>query len=250
MHKVNILGVEVDAVEKEGLHEAVVESIRNSHKDVYAYVNVHALNIAQRNEVFREFLNAASITYCDGEGVRLGARFLGETLPSRIVLTYWVWDLCRLCEREGYSLFLLGGEAESVEAAARRISHMYPTLRISGYHHGFFDKWGPDNARILRLIHDANPDVLIVGFGMPLQEEWINRNFDTLRAHVILPAGSMIEYVAGKKKPAPTWMANHGMEWVYRLMQEPRRLWRRYLVGNPLFMYRVLMQRLQQRSLG
>jgi N-acetylglucosaminyldiphosphoundecaprenol N-acetyl-beta-D-mannosaminyltransferase len=250
MDKVRILGVGIDAIEQYALEEAVVDSVRQRRKDVYAYVNVHALNIAQHDDVFREFLNSAAITYCDGEGVRVGARFLGRMLPSRIVLTYWVWDLCRLCEREGFSMFLLGGEVESVERAVRQIKQQYRSLVISGFHHGFFDKWGAENTTVLRLIEQAHPDVLIVGFGMPLQESWIQRNLGALHARVILPAGSMIEYVAGKKKAAPRWMANHGMEWVYRLIQEPRRLWRRYLLGNPLFMARVLIQRVKQGDLG
>ncbi len=249
MDKVDILGVEVDAVTKEDLEEAVIESIRRRRRDVLAYVNVHALNLAQVDASFRQFLNTATLSYCDGEGVRLGAWALGRKLPSRIVLTYWIWDLCALCVREGVSFFLLGGEPGSAKAAAQRMMDRYPGLRIAGFHHGFFDKSGPDNEEVLRRIRTARPDVLVVGFGMPLQEQWIRRNLAALDAGVILPAGSMIEYVAGRKKHAPPWMANHGMEWVYRLLQEPGRLWRRYLIGNPLFLLRVVLQRVRRGSL-
>jgi N-acetylglucosaminyldiphosphoundecaprenol N-acetyl-beta-D-mannosaminyltransferase len=250
MGDVNLLGVRVTSIDKGGLQLAITKSIRVRSKEVFAYVNVHALNIAQQDEPFRRFLNDAAVTYCDGEGVRLGARILGQALPSRIVLTYWVWDLCSFCEREGFSLFVLGGERESIEVAVRRMRQEYPALKILGYHHGFFEKTGPENTEVLGKIARTQPDILIVGFGMPLQEQWINTNLAKLSAHVILPAGSMIEYVAGKKRPAPSWMANHGMEWVYRLVQEPRRLWRRYLLGNPLFLARILMERMKGKVEG
>lgn len=92
----------------------------------------------------------------------------------------------------------------------------------------------------------ASPDLLFVGFGMPLQEEWIRRHRHALRAGAIFPCGSMIDYASGLKSIAPPWMRNNGMEWLYRLFQEPGRLWKRYLVGNPRFIFRVMHQRLQE----
>jgi N-acetylglucosaminyldiphosphoundecaprenol N-acetyl-beta-D-mannosaminyltransferase len=86
---------------------------------------------------------------------------------------------------------------------------------------------------------------VFVGFGMPLQEYWIDDNREALRAGIVLPAGSMIDYIAGAKRQTPAWMANNGLEWLYRLAKEPRRLWRRYLIGNPLFLLRILVQRIR-----
>jgi N-acetylglucosaminyldiphosphoundecaprenol N-acetyl-beta-D-mannosaminyltransferase len=129
-----------------------------------------------------------------------------------------------------------------IRLAAGNAARRFPQLKIKGWHHGYFEKQGPENETVIRTIHDAAPDILLVGFGMPVQEDWIEMNRARLNVHAILPAGSLFDYMAGTKSIAPEWMANHGLEWLYRLMQEPGRLWKRYLIGNPLFFIRVLLQ--------
>ncbi len=242
MPKVDILGVQVDVIDTPGLHEAIADSILQERRDVYAYVNINAINIALKDERFRSFLNSSRVVYCDGEGVRLGGRLLGHKLPPRVVLTYWIWELCGFCERRGYSMFFLGATAQYVKEAVERVQERFPSISIVGSYHGFFSKHGPESDNVVELVRRANPDILVVGFGMPLQEFWIDDNLPKLNARVILPAGSMIDYTAGRKGLAPKWMANNGMEWLYRFFQEPGRLWRRYLIGNPLFMIRILVK--------
>jgi len=243
MAKVEILGVRVDAIRKEGLYEA------SGEKGSFAYVNINAINIAQRDEDFRAFLDGARIVYCDGEGVRLGGRLLGHRLPSRIALTHWVWDLCAWCEEHGFSIFFLGAANEVVQRAVQNVTARSPRLKVAGCYHGYFEKSGPESDLVISQINEAKPNVLFVGFGMPLQERWIGQNFVALCANAILTCGSMIEYVAGVRSVSPPWMANHGFEWIYRLCQEPHRMWRRYLLGNPLFLIRILFQRVKQGRL-
>jgi N-acetylglucosaminyldiphosphoundecaprenol N-acetyl-beta-D-mannosaminyltransferase len=248
MPKGNILGIHLDVVDKSGLCEAIVSSITEGSRDVYAYANIHAINLAQQHPRFKAFLNSAHVVYCDGEGVRLGARLLGFSLPPRIVLTYWVWELCALCVERGYSMFFLGAHEDVIRYAAEHAALRFPALRIKGWHHGYFDKQGPENDAIIQTINHAAPDILLVGFGMPVQEDWIEAHQGRLAVHAILPAGSLFDYMAGVKSVAPEWMANHGLEWLYRLLQEPGRLWKRYLIGNPLFFTRVLLQALRGRE--
>lgn len=248
MHKVNILGVQVDSIDTDGLHAAIAESIRQQRKDIYAYVNINAINITQKDKRFRDFLNGAHIVYCDGEGVRLGGKILGYSLPPRVVLTYWIWELCEFCEKEGFSLFFLGATQQYVEEAVQRVRERFPKINIAGSHPGFFPKNGIESDEVVEIINQAKPNILIVGFGMPMQEFWIEENYPNLKANVILPAGSMIDYTAGRKGFAPKWMANNGMEWLYRFFQEPGRLWKRYLIGNPSFMLKVILDSLQERK--
>jgi N-acetylglucosaminyldiphosphoundecaprenol N-acetyl-beta-D-mannosaminyltransferase len=248
MPKGNILGVYLDVIDKNGLHCAIESTVAQGRKDVYAYANIHALNLAQRLQGFKAFLNSSHIVYCDGEGVRLGARLLGFSLPPRVVLTYWAWELCAFCAEQGYSVFFLGAHDNVVRLAAENATRRFPQLKITGWHHGYFQKEGPENEDVIRRIDAAGPDILLVGFGMPAQEEWIAANQSLLNVHAILPAGSLFDYMSGKKSVAPEWMANHGLEWLYRLMQEPGRLWKRYLIGNPLFFARVLLQALRGRE--
>jgi N-acetylglucosaminyldiphosphoundecaprenol N-acetyl-beta-D-mannosaminyltransferase len=247
MPKVDILGVHVDSIDTDGLHEAIIRSVRERRKDVYAYINVHAINIARRDTRFRNFLNKCHIVYCDGEGVRIGARILGSHLPPRVVLTYWIWELCKLFSEERFSVFLLGASEKHVQEAVTRVKKKYPDVDIAGAYHGYFEKQGKENDRVVEMVNNAKPNVLFVGFGMPAQEMWIEENFHRLSANVILPAGSMIDYTAGEKGLAPSWMSNNGMEWLYRFFQEPGRLWKRYLIGNPMFMLNVLVQSWKRR---
>lgn len=248
MRKIDIVGVKVDVIDKTGLHQAIADCVRNDWKEVFAYVTIHAINIAQRDEVFRHFLNNSATVYCDGEGVRLGARILAPSLPPRIVLTRWIWELCSFCTDNRFSVFFLGGSKEASAEAVRRLLQRYPEIAIAGYHHGYFDKTGAENGRVVDLINSVKPNLLFVGFGMPEQERWIQQNLSRLDVNAVLPCGSMVDYVAGMKSVAPAWMADFGMEWMYRLFQEPGRLWKRYLLGNPEFIFRVLLQRIREEK--
>jgi N-acetylglucosaminyldiphosphoundecaprenol N-acetyl-beta-D-mannosaminyltransferase len=248
MDKVNVLGINVARLTTSDLTDQIRLHGKDGTKRVMAYVNVHALNLAQNNDRFRSFLNGADVAYCDGEGVRLGARILGRSLPPRTVLTYWIWDICALCQEQNMSIFLLSGPAPTVDEAARKLRVRFPSLRVAGWHHGFFNRSGEENEEVIRSINAARPDILFVGFGMPAQERWIEENIGRLNVKMIFPSGSMVEYVAGRRHVAPEWMANHGMEWLFRLGQEPVRLWKRYVIGNPLFLLRVIGQRMREGS--
>jgi N-acetylglucosaminyldiphosphoundecaprenol N-acetyl-beta-D-mannosaminyltransferase len=245
MDELRLLDVRVDQIDGPGLERSILSDVGNGSSRLYAYVNVHAVNLAQHDRRFREIINGASVVYCDGEGVRLGARILGRRLPPRTVLTYWVWNLCALMEEKGLSVFFLGAREPVVARAAAVLRERYPRLKLAGWHHGYFAKQGEESRRVVDLINRAAPDLLFVGFGMPLQEYWIEENLGALGAGIVLTAGSMIEYIAGEKKLTPAWMAKSGLEWFYRLLREPRRLWKRYLLGNPQFILRILRQRIR-----
>lgn len=239
---VRILDVRVDAVDKAELLVEIAKRITAGSREYLANVNINAINLAQQDSEFRTILNESPVVYCDGEGVRLGARLLGVTLPPRIVLTYWIWELCAFAAEKGFSIFLLGGTPGAADEAAAAMETRFPGIRIGGTHHGYFNKEGEESDRVVEMIRASRPNILFVCFGMPLQEHWTRRNLERLAANVILFGGSTIEYAAGRKKLTPTWMSRHGLEWFFRLLQEPRRLWRRYLIGNPLFMLKVLLQ--------
>ena len=250
MPKVSILGVDVDDVGKAELEGAIIRAVEGKRKEVFAYVNVHAINLARTDQAFRGFLNNAALAYCDGEGVRFGARVLGSELPPRIVLTRWIWDLGELFQEKGFSAYLLGGAPATVTAAAAKFRACYPRLHLAGCHHGYFDREGHENTMVLDSIRSASPNVLFVGFGMPGQERWIERHLNHLCANAIIPCGGMIDYLSGEVPVAPGWMTENGLEWLYRLLRDPARLWSRYVMGNPAFMLRVFRERLLEGRRG
>ncbi len=175
----------------------------------------------------------------------LAARILGRRIPERIAITDWVWRLAGFAERENLSLFFLGAQPGIAERAAACLKEKYPNLKVVGTHHGYFDQHPEalENEAVLKEINASRPDILLVGFGMPLQERWLMRNWDRIDAHVALTGGAVFDYVSGELKRGPRILTNNGSEWLARLLIEPKRLWRRYVLGNPLFLLRVLKQR-------
>jgi N-acetylglucosaminyldiphosphoundecaprenol N-acetyl-beta-D-mannosaminyltransferase len=186
------------------------------------------------------------LVFCDGAGVMLGARLLGHHIPERITYADWIWQLAEFAEPRGFTFFFLGARPGVADKAAASLKARYPALRVVGTHHGYFDKTpgSAENEAVIEQINAVKPNILIVGFGMPLQERWLRDNWDHIDANVALTGGAVFDYVSGELQRAPRWMTDNGLEWLGRLLIEPRRLWKRYLIGNPLFIWRVLKQRL------
>ncbi len=238
-----ILGVRVDVISLDELLKYVLFIIQDGKKAIIAYVNVHAINIAHEIGWFRNFINHSQVVFCDGFGVKWAARFLKGKQLQRFTPPDWFGRLAEECARLGISMFFLGTRQEVVEKAAAALKGIYPELKIVGAHHGFFEKtmMGPENQAVLARINALKPDILVIGFGMPAQEKWILENWNELNVRVILPVGAFIDYLAGEVVRAPRWMTDNGLEWLGRLTIEPGRLWKRYVLGNPLFLWRVFV---------
>jgi N-acetylglucosaminyldiphosphoundecaprenol N-acetyl-beta-D-mannosaminyltransferase len=245
MDKVNVLGVRVASVCLQDVLDIICETIAENQRALIVHVNVMGALLAYENEWMRRFLNASDLVYCDGMGVKLGAKLLGYDIPERFTLADWVWQLAALAEKEGFSIFLLGNPPGVAEAAAVRLRERMPNLRIAGAQHGYFEKSPdhPENLAVLEKINAAGADILLVGFGMPIQEKWLQENWDHLEVHVAISVGALFEYVAGELKRGPRWMTQHYMEWLARMVISPRRYANRYLHDAPLFLYRILHQK-------
>lgn len=245
-NSISILGVNVHLLTIDQLHEVMEHFIETRAHELVLNVNINCLNLTFDHEWLTEFLNSANVVFCDGAGVMLGARILGSEIPQRITYADWLWDLAGLVEDRGYSLYFLGGRPGVAEKAAARLLQVYPSLNVVGTQHGYFDKnpSSRENRLVIDQINAVRPDILVVGFGMPLQEQWLRDNWHNIDSAIALTGGAVFDYISGELRRAPTWMANNGLEWLARLLIEPRRLWRRYILGNPLFLWRVLLQRL------
>lgn len=244
---VNVLGVAIDALTVDELHQAMRQAVQRRWRVTVLHVNAHGLNLACAHPWLQTYLNEVELVICDGKGVQFAAGWLGGHLPARITYADWMWRLAPFAETEGMSLYFLGGRPGVAQGAADRLRERCPNLRIAGCHHGYFDKTrlGTENQRVLAEVNRADPDILIVGFGMPLQERWLMVNRPALQARVVLAGGAVFDYLSGTLARGPDWMTQNGLEWLARLWIEPRRLWRRYLLGNPQFLCRVLRQKLR-----
>lgn len=242
----NILGVRVSPITADEIHAYIDASIKEDRKSLILHANIKGLNLAHENTWFRDFLNSANIVFCDGAGVIVGAKILGYNIPERITYADWTWQLSRYAEVRGFSFFFLGANPGVGNKAADCLKARYPNLKVVGTYHGYFDKRANslENKAVIERINQTKPDILIVGFGMPTQERWLIDNWDDIDAKIALTGGAVFDYVSGNLRRAPTWMTDNGLEWLGRLLIEPSRLWRRYLVGNPVFIWRVFRQRL------
>ncbi|HEY3291240.1 MAG TPA: WecB/TagA/CpsF family glycosyltransferase [Anaerolineae bacterium] len=237
-------GVKIDSIGIEVLHERIVSSVQSGCQTIICNANANAIVLAQKNEEFKRALNAADIVFCDGFGVLAASRFLGGDLRERVTYADWMEPLSALCEERGFSMFLLGGLDGIAAAAATRLLARHPRLTIAGTQHGYFEKTGAQNAQVIERINQVHPDVLLIGLGMPAQEVWLTQNRTQLNTRVMLPCGACLDYVSGRARRGPRWMTNHGLEWLARLVLEPRRLGRRYTLGLLTFARIVLNQKL------
>jgi N-acetylglucosaminyldiphosphoundecaprenol N-acetyl-beta-D-mannosaminyltransferase len=247
---VEVLGVPVHPLTVEELHGHIAAIIAGDDRELVLHVNVHGLNLAHRHTWLRDLFRSARIVFCDGAGVMLGARILGNRIPARITYADWMWQLAAFASERGYRLFFLGAREGVADRAAENLRRRYPDLAIVGCHHGYFDTTpqSAENRALLAWIERASAHILVVGFGMPLQERWLLENRSRIAANVSLSGGAVFDYLAGELRRPPAWMHRAGLEWLGRLFIEPRRLAGRYLIGNPVFLARILWQRVAWRS--
>jgi N-acetylglucosaminyldiphosphoundecaprenol N-acetyl-beta-D-mannosaminyltransferase len=241
----HILGVPVDRFTSAGLSETILQIVHSRQRGWVSYINVHTIDIANQLPWYKQFISDAAIRYCDGEGVRFGAYLIGEHIPERFTLSHYIYDIAALAVEHRLSIFLLGGTPEVAELAAKQLKELYPAIQLSGYHHGFFSE--QENNSVIEKINACRPDILFLGMGVPKQEEWTKENFEKLNARLVWMGGGFLDTLSGKLKRCPRWLSAHGFEWLFRLTQEPGRLWKRYLIGNPLFILRILRSRITRR---
>ena len=234
--------------------EAIIEEIHNACFDkkklIIASYNVHSFNLSMLIPWFYEFQQNAKIALCDGMGILKGMDVMGVSLPLeyRTSVTTLAPKLLEHCNQHNLSVFLLGAKPQHLELALNQQKKNYPNIKFSG-HHGYFDKEDPvQNERVIEQINQANPDILIIGMGMPVQEYWVHQHHSKLKARVIIPCGAVIDRLAGMVPNCPTQFSNIGLEWLYRLAREPKRLAVRYLLGNPVFLFSVALAKFLEFS--
>lgn len=244
MRDIQILGNKVTDLTTRELIAEVDAIIRNRKCEVILNTNVHGIHLSEQLPWLKEFRNQTRITHCDGAGVALGARILGHNLGPRVCINDFIWDLASYCSTHGRSVFLLGAHPDVIARAAEQLRAREPAIQVAGYHHGYFQKQGPESDRVVETINAARPNILLVGFGMPVQERWVRDNAARLNANVIMVVGGFFDRLSGMVPWAPRWFTDHGMEWIYLSLKRPRRFFERYLIGNPKFLLQVLFERL------
>jgi exopolysaccharide biosynthesis WecB/TagA/CpsF family protein len=235
--KVSLFGV---AVSNENLDEClnwIFKRVESDEKAIVPFVNAHCFNVAWGDEAYLDVLRKATKVLPDGSGVRLACRFQGLNLKANLNGTDLFPHLCAESAQRGIHLFLLGAEPGVAETVARKMCDRYPGLRIAGTQHGFFG--AGEEEEVIARINRSGARILLTAMGVPQQELWLARNLERLQTPVNLGVGGLFDFYAERISRAPLWLRELGMEWIWRLLQEPRRMWQRYVVGNPLFLLRA-----------
>ena len=237
-----LLGLLIDNVDRSGALQrigAMLDSTRRGWR--VAFVNPHCANVAQQDVAYRHALRSAHLLLPDGSGLLLASRLLRTPLRENVNGTDFFPMLCAELERRGQSLFLLGAAPGVADAVADYVRQHYPRLALAGTQHGYFS--AEETPAVLQRIHRCQPDVLLVAMGVPRQENWAAEYAQQSGAKIVMGVGGLFDFYSGRISRAPRWLQEVGCEWVWRLLQEPGRMWRRYLCGNLLFVWRVLLQR-------
>ena len=231
-----ILGVPFDNVTTAETLDLIGGMIASGQPHYLATANVDFLVQASEDVELRRILFDAHLVLADGMPIVWASRFLGNPLPERVTGSGMIPQLLALAEQNGWKVFFLGGTEESVAAAAEKTRAKHPGIKLVGaYSPPFKPLLDMDHADILRRLHEAKPDVLLVAFGCPKQEKWINMNYRAAGVPICIGVGATIDFLAGTFKRAPGWMQRTGTEWIFRLLQEPRRLFARYSRGLWIF---------------
>ncbi|MCU0550003.1 MAG: WecB/TagA/CpsF family glycosyltransferase [Leptolyngbya sp. Prado105] len=231
----------------DAIHTACTEGL----KLTVANYNVHSFNLSMQLPWFYNFLQSAEIAHCDSVGILKAIGYMGLKLPLAYRASYSLLmpKLLDHCNQQGFSIFLLGGKPECSQAAIAQVEQQYPNLKVSG-HHGYFNINDPhENGQVVKQINQVKPKILVVGMGMPAQENWIRMNRDQLEVNVIMMGGAVIDRLAGMVPTCPPLLSNLGLEWLYRLCREPKRLATRYLLGNPAFLFHIAFAKAYSFSL-
>ena len=233
----NVLGVTIANTTLNETLEWIAQCSAADRLHQLAFVNPDCLNQAVDNDAYRQVLAGADRVVPDGIGVKIAARFLGIDVAQNVNGTDLFPPLCELARDRRIPLYLLGGQPGVAQTAAQAMQERFPGLQIAGSRDGFFDESEADG--VIAAINASGARVLLVAMGVPKQELWIQARRDQLRVGVAAGVGGLFDFYSGRIPRAPLWLRELGLEWIWRLAQEPRRMWRRYVIGNPLFLLRV-----------
>jgi N-acetylglucosaminyldiphosphoundecaprenol N-acetyl-beta-D-mannosaminyltransferase len=246
--RICLMGIPLDNLT---LAEAVLEIVRAIEGDRprrVCFVNADCVNLALHDAEYRETLRTADLAFADGIGMRLAGIFLGRKVRDNVNGTDLFPRLCQALDGRGKRIFLLGARPGTAERMAGWMAGRYPGIVVSGCRDGYFSP--AEEADVIQQVRRSQSDLLLVAFGAPRQDVWVDQHLAELGVKVAVGVGGLLDFFGGRIPRAPRWIRRLGMEWCYRLYQEPRRLARRYLLGNPVFLARVLRERVAGGSGG
>jgi N-acetylglucosaminyldiphosphoundecaprenol N-acetyl-beta-D-mannosaminyltransferase len=241
--KITLFGCNIDNLD---MHETVasIEKIINEGTPrQHVVVNVAKIVTMQKDAQLKRIINSCHMVNADGMPIVWASKILGQPLSGRVTGVDLFLRLVKLCAEKGYRPFFFGAREWVVAKVVEIFQQEYSTLKIAGFRNGYFSE--KEEADIASMIKESQAHILFVGFSTPMKENFLNKWMSTMGVPFCMGVGGSFDIVAGLTKRAPIWMQSYGLEWLYRLIQEPRRMWRRYATTNPMFIWMVLKEYLK-----
>ena len=243
MKKIKLLKTIIHKLTMDETLSVIANSIKENKQIHHVVVNAAKIVALQKDLKLRQSINCCDIINADGQAVVWASRILGKPLKERVAGIDLMKNLVKLAHKKNYKIFFFGGKEEVVSRVVNNYKIKYSENIIAGYRNGYFNK--EDEVNIAKQISDSGADILFVAISSPIKENFLYDNKEALRdVNFIMGVGGSFDVVSGLVKRAPLWMQKIGMEWLYRFAQEPRRMWKRYLIGNIKFIWMVFKARL------
>lgn len=240
--RIKILNTLIDNLTIEDTLRTIDEVIKNNNQLHHVVVNAGKIVAMQNDLQLRQSVNKSDLINADGQSVVWASRVLKKPLKERVAGIDLMIKLVELAHKKNYKIFFFGAKEEIVEAVVKKYSTQYSPNIIAGYRNGYFKK--EEEQDIAKQISDSGANILFVAISSPTKENFLYENKEHLRGvNFIMGVGGSFDVVSGKVKRAPLWMQNSGLEWFYRFVQEPKRMWKRYLIGNTKFIALVFKER-------
>ena len=225
-----ILNTYVNAISMNETINEVEKIIHEGKPTQHVVINASKVNLMEKDVRLRKIVNDCPLINADGASIVWAAKRLGIPLKERVTGCDLFRELVKVAAKKDYKIFLFGAKEEVVTKVKRIFEQKYPTLKIVGYRNGYFSP--SDEPEMIKTMADSGADMMFVAFSSPKKEYWVNKYLNELNIPFVMGVGGSFDVVAGVTDRAPLWMQDHGLEWFYRFIQEPRRMWRRYIIGN------------------
>ncbi|MCZ2845467.1 MAG: WecB/TagA/CpsF family glycosyltransferase [Candidatus Bathyarchaeota archaeon] len=240
--RIKIMGLNIDSLTIEETIIIIEETIKKKLKCQHVVLNAGKMVLAYKNEKLKGIINNCQIINADGQAVVWASKLLGKPLPERVAGVDLMNNLIKVSAAKGYKIYLFGAKEEVVTRVVDVLKEDNPLLKIAGYRNGYFSE--VENFEIIRDMNKSKADILFIGFSSPKKEYWLEQNINKIDIPFCMGVGGSFDIVASVTKRAPKWMQQLGLEWFFRFIQEPKRMWKRYLLGNTKFIYYILREKL------
>jgi N-acetylglucosaminyldiphosphoundecaprenol N-acetyl-beta-D-mannosaminyltransferase len=241
---IEIAGVKINRISRENAAKEIENFILSGQRHQVCVTNVYSVVLMQKDKEFRKINNESSLVVPDGMPLVWVSKLYGQSIPERVSGSDIFYQLCKIADEKKYKFFLLGSTNKVLNSMCGNLKKQFPNLQISDvysppYENNFSKT---QNFEMIERINKVKPDILWVGMTAPKQEKWIYNNLDKLNVKVAIGVGAVFNFVSGEVRRAPLWMQRVGLEWLWRIIQEPRRLWKRYLIGNTIFICLIIKE--------